>query len=90
MFLIGGGVTTTGFKERLERELRSEFDSEWKIEVSMAKDPLFDPIRGMQSFYQKYGSMVNQFSISKEEYHELGSDNPDLFKAHPFSNVIID
>ncbi|CAK62577.1 unnamed protein product (macronuclear) [Paramecium tetraurelia] len=43
---------------------------------------------GMKNFANKYQSMPSQFSISIDDYNEIGTQKWEIFKQHPFSNIV--
>lgn len=84
----GGGALTKGLKERIEVDLTKEVDPSVKVLVNVSPNPVFDTWNGMKNFYKKNAAMVKQFSITREEYQEHGSNSQELLKIHPFSNII--
>jgi actin-related protein 5 len=73
IFITGGVAKLPGLKERLEKELLEMRPFESTFSVKIAGDPSLDAWNGARKFATT-GNNVNNFSISKEEYFELGGE----------------
>ncbi|CAD8148169.1 unnamed protein product [Paramecium octaurelia] len=86
IILTGGGAKTQGIIQRLQKDLISEYDC--PIAIKIASDPVFGTWFGMKNFANKYQGMLSQFSISIDDYNEIGTQKWEIFKQHPFSNIV--
>ncbi|CAD8146695.1 unnamed protein product [Paramecium octaurelia] len=86
IILTGGGAKTQGIIQRLQKDLISEYDC--PIAIKIASDPVFGTWLGMKNFANKHSNMLSQFSISIDDYNEIGTQKWEIFKQHPFSNIV--
>lgn len=73
IFITGGGALLPGLKERLEKELLEMRPFQSTFGVKVANDPSLDAWNGARKFATT-GHNVNNFSISKKDYFELGGE----------------
>lgn len=72
IFVTGGVAKLPGLKERLEKELLEMRPFQSTFAVIIANDPSLDAWSGARKFAT--AGNVNNFSISKKEYFELGGE----------------
>lgn len=73
IFITGGVAKLSGLKERLEKELLEMRPFQSTFSVKIANDPSLDAWSGAKKFAST-GNNVNNFSISRDEYFELGGE----------------
>ena len=69
ILLTGGNVKITGFKERLERELRACAPGNYRINVILPDDPIGYAWKGAQNFAMK-DDFLARYSVDKIEWEE--------------------
>jgi len=83
IFLTGGSSFTKNFTQRLKKDLESITPAGTEISIKIAKDPIFDTWRGMQTFGKRKDNIV-KYGVTKAEYEENGSL---YYKPNQFSNI---
>lgn len=73
IFITGGCAKLSGLKKRLEKELLEMRPFESTFSVKIANDPSLDAWNGAKKFAMS-GNNVQNYSISKNEYFELGGE----------------
>ena len=86
VYLVGGGASIKGMKERIRNDLFLHFSSRGIDEVNVITpdDPIDTPYEGIKLFYDNYAEKYREkLFYTKKEYDEFGSN---LFKNCPIGN----
>lgn len=87
VFISGGVGSTRGLEERIRRDLRMAFPTEWGADIGRgiwkAEDPMMDAWKGAALFAEKGGQAFDDGCVFRKDYDEMG---PDYIKEHLCSN----
>ena len=70
--LVGGSVQFPGFKERLEKELRTKAPDDCELNVVIPENPVTQAWQGGAVLAEM--STFDQFVVTKQEYTEFGDE----------------
>ncbi|KAF8473469.1 hypothetical protein BDZ91DRAFT_845901 [Kalaharituber pfeilii] len=85
VFLTGGFTMFSGFRERVEKELRMVLEWGAPLKVRRAQDPLGDAWRGAAGWVREREEEWKRARVTREEYREMGGD---YLKEHRLGNAM--
>lgn len=71
--LIGGNACFPGYRERIQKDVRSLADRLFDVEVHLPANPVDDPVEGARFLCKEKPDLISKLFCSKSEYQTKGA-----------------